>query len=62
VLYCLNLRLAVDWHSVVRSGRVILLLTVSQSVRLGLESLIVTHGHILAWKEISVLSFVWRPL
>jgi hypothetical protein len=33
---------------------------VSRSVRLGLEPLIVTHGHILAWKKISVFSFVGR--
>jgi len=40
---------------------IILLLTVSRSVRLGLEPLIVTHDHILAWKKILVLSFVGRP-
>jgi len=34
---------------------------VSRSVRLGLEPLIVTDGHILPWKKISVLSFVGRP-
>jgi hypothetical protein len=44
------------------SCQVILLLTVCRSVRLGLEPLIVTHGHVLTWKEISVLFFVGRPL
>jgi hypothetical protein len=33
---------------------------VSWSVRLGLEPLIVTHGHVSAWKKISVLFFVGR--
>jgi len=57
--------------SVARSGQVILLLKIvrshyywklaSRSARLGLESLIVFQGHILAWKKISVLSFVGRP-
>jgi hypothetical protein len=42
-------------------GQIILLLTVSRSVLLGLKPLIVTYGHILAWKKISVLSFVGRP-
>jgi hypothetical protein len=45
----------------VRSGQASLLLTVSRSVRFGLEPLIVTHGHILTWKKISILSFVGRP-
>jgi hypothetical protein len=44
-----------------KHGQVMLLLTVSRSVHLVLEPLIVTSGHILAWKEISVLSFVGRP-
>jgi hypothetical protein len=35
--------------------------SVCLSVRLGLEPLIATHGHILAWKKISILSFVGRP-
>jgi hypothetical protein len=46
--------------TVMNCGQVILLLTVSRSVRLGLKPLIVTHGHILAWKKISELSFVGR--
>jgi hypothetical protein len=41
--------------------QVILLPTVSLSVHLGLQPLVVNHGHILAWKKISVLSFVRRP-
>jgi len=45
----------------VTSDQVILLLPVNLSVRLGLDPLIVTHGHISAWKKISVLSFVGRP-
>jgi hypothetical protein len=40
--------------------QVTLLLTISRSVHLGLEPLILTHGHILAWKNFSVLFLVGR--
>jgi hypothetical protein len=45
----------------VMSGQVTLLLATTQSVLTDLEPLIVTYGHILAWKKTSVLSFVRCP-